>query len=127
MLLNRRSVLAGALLPLVPMARPDDAELLLLGAQLEVPRQRAVALRRAGLDGAGWVKWNEAVVASVALAERIGRTPANDIVGFSIKLRALACEWHDDPEDHQHRRLRELAGEMERAGEARYQLVAKGD
>ena len=118
MLLNRRSVLAGALLPLVPEANSGDHELLLLGAQLEVLQRREVALRRAGLDGTAWAKWNEAVVASVALAERIGRTPALDVVGFSIKLGALACEWEDDLEEHQLRRLRELAGEMQRAGES---------
>ena len=116
MLLNRRSVLAGALLPLVPEVRSDGAELLLLGAQLEVLRRRAVARRRAGLDGAGWAKWNEAVVASVALAESIRRTPAHDIGGFAIKLRALACEWEDDLEEHQLQRLRELSREMQRAG-----------
>ena len=116
MLLNRRSVLAGALLPLVAKARSDDAELLLLGAQLEVLRRREVALRRAGIDGAGWTKWNEAVVESVALAERIGRTSAQDAAGFAVKLRALTCEWEDDLEDHQHRRLRDLADEMQRAG-----------
>jgi len=116
MLFNRRSVLAGALLPLVAEAKPDDDQLLLLGAQLEVLRLRAMALRRAGFEDSGWLKWNEAVVASVALAERIGRTPAQDVVGFSIKLRALACEWEDDLENHQLRRLRELAGEMERVG-----------
>ena len=117
MLLNPRSVLAGALLPLVPEANSGDHELLLLlGAQLEVLQRREVALRRAGLDGAGWLRWNEAVVASVALAERIGRTPAHDVVGFSIKLRSLACEWEDDLEDNQLQRLRDLAGEMQRLG-----------
>jgi trans-2-enoyl-CoA reductase len=116
MLLNRRSVLAGALLPLAPAANSDDDELLLLGAQLEVLQRRQVARRRAGLAGDGWQRWNEAVVASVALAERIGRTPAHDVVGFSIKLRAICCEWEHDLEDHQLRRLRELAGEMQRAG-----------
>ena len=115
MLLNRRSVLAGALLPLAPEARSDEAELLLLGAQLEVLQRHAVARRRAGLDEAGWVKWNEAVVASVALAERIGRTSAQDAAGFAVKLRALAWEWDDDLEDHQLRRLHALAREMVRA------------
>jgi len=115
MLFNRRSFLAGALLPLVPEAKLDDDQLLLLGAQLELLRRRAVALRPARLDGAGWVKWNEAVMASVALAEHIGRTPAQDVIGFAVKLRALASEWEDDLEDHQLRRLRELACEMQTA------------
>ena len=115
MLLNRRSVLAGPLV-LVPAAKADDAELLALGAQLEVLRRRAMARRRAGLDGAGWQRWNEAVVASIALAERIGRTPAHDVAGSAIKLRALAWEWDDDLDEHQLRRLRALAREMERAG-----------
>ena len=114
MLFNRRSFLAGALLPLVPEAKPGDDQLLLLGAQLELLRRRAVALRPARLDGAGWVKWNEAVVESVALAERIGRTPAHGAAGFGVRLRAICCEWEDDLEEHQLRRLRALAGEMER-------------
>ena len=116
MLLNRRSVLAGALLPLVPEAKPNEDELLLLGAQLEVLQRREVALRRAGLEGTAWMKWNEAVVASVALAERIGRTPAPDVIGFSIKLRSLACQWEDDLEENQLQRLRDLADEMQRLG-----------
>jgi hypothetical protein len=116
MLLNRRSVLAGALLPLVPEAKSDDDGLLLLGAQLEVLTRRAASRRRAGLAGDGWQRWNEAVVESVALAERIGRTPAHDVAGFAVKLLALCCEWDDDLEDHQLRRLHALAREMERAG-----------
>ena len=116
MLFNRRSVLASALLPLVPPAKAGDHELLALGAQLEVLQRRAMALRRAGLEGSGWARWNEAVVASVALADRIGRTPAHDAAGFAVKLRALTCEWEDDLEDHQLRRLQALAREVQRAG-----------
>ena len=118
MLLHRRSVLTG-LLALVPAASADDHELLGLGAQLEALQRRAVARRRAGLDGGGWTRWNDAVAESAALAERIGRMPAQDVVGFSIKLRALACEWEDDLEHHQLRRLRALAHEMQRAGQGR--------
>ena len=73
-----------------------------------------MARRRVGLEGAGWAKWNEAVVESVALAERIGRTSAHDAAGLAVKLRALAWEWDDDLEDHQLRRLYSLASEMER-------------
>jgi hypothetical protein len=115
MLLNRRSVLAGLLSPLVPTGEADDQELLTLGTELQVLQLHAVALRQAGIEGATWARWNEAVVASVALAEEIGRTPAHDVAGFAIKLRALVCEWDDDLEEHQLRRLAALAEEMARA------------
>lgn len=115
MLLNRRVVLRGAL-SLVPMTMAADDELLALGAQLEVLRRRAIVHRRSGLDGAGWQRWHEALVEAVALAERIGRTPAHDVAGFAIKLRALACEWDDDLEVHQLQRLHALAVEMEQTG-----------
>jgi hypothetical protein len=49
------------------------------------------------------------VVASVALAERISRTPAHNLTGFSIKLKALAWGWEDDVEDHQIEQLHALA------------------
>jgi hypothetical protein len=112
MLLNRRSVLAGLLSPLVPTAEADDQELLALGAELEVLRRRVMARRRSGIEGARWTRWNDAVVASVALAEQIGRTPAHEVAGFAIKLEALAWEWEDDLEEHQLRRLAALADEM---------------
>ena len=115
MLLNRRAVLTGPL-ALIPAAKADDHELLAHGAQLKVLRQRVMAKRRAMTEGAGWAKWNAAMAESVALAERIGRMPAHDVAGFAVKLRALAWAWDDDLDDHQLRRLRALAREMERPG-----------
>jgi hypothetical protein len=63
-----------------PAAEADDDELLSLGAQLEVCSE-ATTRRGARLEGVGWARWNDAVVASASLAERIVRTSAHDVAG----------------------------------------------
>lgn len=115
MLFRRRLVLAGLFSPIVPMASSEDAGIIALGADLDARRSEVAALEIERFDPAGWTRWNKAMEVSISLARTISRTPAGDVLGFAVKMQALAWELHDDLEEHQLERLETLANEMRRA------------
>jgi hypothetical protein len=65
----------------------DTGDLGQLGAELGRLRRRCRQLkRRADID---WATWSAAVEETNALAQRIGRTPPDDLAGLLVRYDAL--------------------------------------